>query len=47
MAGDKNKNVIWALLVSLLALITTFQQNYHNKQLVVTPNEMAGLYYHY
>ena len=41
MAGDKNKNVIWALLLSLLALITTFQQNYHNNQLEVTPNEVA------
>ena len=47
MAGDKNKNVIWALLVSLLALITTFQPNYHDNQLVVTRNEMAGLYCHY
>ena len=40
--GDKNKNAVWAFLVSLLASITTFQ--YHNKQLVVTPNEMVGLY---
>ena len=40
MAGDKNKNEIWALLLSLLALITTFQQN----QLVVTTNEIVGLY---
>ena len=30
--------------VSLLALITTFIQNYYNNQLVVTPNEMVGLY---
>ena len=45
MAGDKDKNAIWALLLSLLALTTTFQQNYHNyNQLVVTPNEMVGLY---
>ena len=44
MAGDKNKNAIWALLLSLLALITTFQQKYNNNQLVVTPNEMVGLY---
>ena len=44
MAGDKNKHTIWALLLSLLALTTTFQQNYHNNQLVVTPNEMVRLY---
>ena len=44
MAGDKNKHTIWALLLSLLALTTSFQQNYHNNQLVVTPNEMVGLY---
>ena len=44
MAGDKNKNSIWNLLLSLLASITIFQQNYHDNQLVVTPNEMAGLY---
>ena len=45
MAGDKDKHTIWALLLSLLALTTTFQQNYHNyNQLVVTPNEMVGLY---
>ena len=46
MTGDKNKNAIWALLLSLLAIITTFQQNYHNDQLscMVTPNEMVGLY---
>ena len=30
MAGDKNKNTIWAPLLSLLGLISTFQQNYHN-----------------
>ena len=47
MAGDKNKHTIWALLLSLLALTTSFQQNYHvdNNQLVVlAPNEMVGLY---
>ena len=44
MAGVKKKHTIWALLISLLALITNFQQNYHNNQLVVTPNEMVGLY---
>ena len=35
MAGDKNKNAIWTLLPSLLALVTTFKQSYHN-QLAVT-----------
>ena len=44
MAGIKNKNAIWGLLLSSLVLRTTFQQNYDNNQLVVTPNEMAGLY---
>ena len=44
MVSDYNKNVILTLLLSLLALITTFQQNYHNYQLVVTPNEIVGLY---
>ena len=44
LVGDKNKNAIWALLLSLLALITTFQKNYHNYQVVPTPNEMAGRY---
>ena len=43
-AGDKNKNAIWALLLSLLELVATFQGNYYNNQLEVTPNEMAGLY---
>ena len=43
MAGDKNKHTIWALLLSLLVLTTSFQHNYHNNQLVVTPNEMVGL----
>ena len=28
------------------ALITTFQKNYHNNQLMVTPNEMVGLHCH-
>ena len=28
------------------ALTTTFQQNYHNNQLMVTPNEMVGLHCH-
>ena len=44
MAGDKNKHTIWDLLLSLLALTTSFQQNYHNNQLVVTPNDMVGRY---
>ena len=44
MAGDKNKHTIWVLLFSLLAFTTTFQQNYHNNQVAVTPNEMVGLY---
>ena len=43
MAGEK-KNAIWALLLSLLALIITFQQNYHNNQLLTKPNEMVGLF---
>lgn len=43
-AGEKNKNAIWAVWLSLLTLITTFRQNYNNNQLVVTPNEMVGLY---
>ena len=43
MAGDNNKHIIWALLLSLLALTTIFQRNYHNNQLVVTPKEMVGL----
>ena len=36
MAGDKNKHTIWALLLSLLALTTSLQQNYHgdNNQLL-------------
>ena len=46
MAGDRNKHSIWALLLSLLALTTSFQQNHdHNNQPVVTPNEIVGLYY--
>ena len=44
MAGVNNKNAIWTLLLFLLALITTFQQDYYNNQPVVTPNEMDGLY---
>ena len=44
MAGKNIENAIWAILPSLLALITTFQQNYHNYQLLVTLNETTGLY---
>ena len=44
MAGDKNRSEIWALLLSLLTLISTFQKNYHNYLLVPTPNEMTGRY---
>ena len=43
--ATKTKKKIWTLMLSLLALTTFFQQNYHNNQLVVTPNEMVGLYY--
>ena len=39
MADDKNKHTIWALLLSLLVLTTSFQHSYHNNQLVLTPNE--------
>ena len=46
MASDFNKNAIRALLVSLLLLITTFQETYRNCQVLVTPNEMVGLYCH-
>ena len=44
IADDKNKHTIWVLLFSLLAFTTTFQQNYHNNQVAVTPHEMVGLY---
>ena len=47
MVGDCNKNVISTLLLSLLASATTFLQKYHNYQLVVTPNEIVGLYCRY
>ena len=33
-------------LFTRLVLITTFQQNYHNNQLVVTPNKTISLYCH-
>jgi len=41
MAGDKNKHAVWALPLSLRALIITFLQNYDNNTLVVTRNVMA------
>ena len=41
MTGDKR-----SLLLFSLALITTFQQSYHNYQRVVMPNEMVSLYCH-
>ena len=44
MAGEKDKNVIWALLLSLLASTSTFQQNYQNNQLLATLDEMVGFY---
>ena len=47
MPGDKNKHAIWVLLLSLLALTTIFQKNYHNNQLVITPKEIIGLYCRY
>ena len=47
MVADNNNNLIWTLLLSLLALVTTFQQKNHNYQLMVAPNEMGGLYFRY
>ena len=41
MAGNKNKNAIWALLLSLLALRTTLQQNY--KQLLDEVFVISGI----
>ena len=41
MAEDKSKHVVWALPLSLRALIITFLQSYDNNTLVVTLNEMA------
>ena len=46
MAGDKTENAIWAFQFFLLVLISIFQQNYHNNRLVLTLNEMVGLYCH-
>ena len=44
MAGEKTENAIWAFQFFLLVLISIFQQNYHNNHLVLTLNEMVGLY---
>ena len=44
MAGINHKPANWAFLISLLALVTMFQQNYHNHQMVATPTEIVGLY---
>ena len=44
MVSNNNKFIIWVLLLSLLALKTTFQQNYHNYQLLVAPNELVSPY---
>ena len=41
MADGKNKNAIWALLLSLVALLTTFQQNY--KQLLDEVFVISGI----
>ena len=41
MAGNKNKNAIWALLLSLLASISTFKQNY--KQLLDEVFVISGI----
>ena len=41
MADDKNKNAIWVLLLSLLPLLTTFQQNY--KQLLDEVFVISGI----
>ena len=44
--GERQKQtyILWALLLSFLASTTIFRQNYNKNQLVVTPNEMVGLY---
>ena len=44
MAGEKTENAIWAFQFFLLVLIGIFQQNYHNNRLLLTLNEMVGLY---
>ena len=45
MAGINHKSANWAFLLSLLMLVTMFQQNYQNHQVVATPTEIVGLYY--
>ena len=40
--GQQKPNAVWALLLSLLALTRNFQQNYHNYQVMVTPNKMVA-----
>ena len=44
--GERQKQtyILWALLLSFLLSFSLFRQNYNKNQLVVTPNEMAGLY---
>ena len=39
----KEPTAIWAVLLSAGVTGVTFQQNHHNTQLMVTPNEMVGL----
>ena len=41
MVGNNNKHAIWALLLSLLALITTFQQQMAVLYNLVTPNKIV------
>ena len=45
MTGDKNKNAICALPLSLLALIITFQHNYLNNPLVHGNAKRNGRFY--
>ena len=41
MVGNNNKHAIWALLLSLLALMTTFQQQMAVLYNQVTPNKIV------
>ena len=41
MVGNNNKYAIWPLLLSLLALITTFQQQMAVLYNLVTPNKIV------
>ena len=41
MVGNNNKHAIWALLLSLLALITTFQQQMAVLYNLVMPNKIV------